>query len=532
MAVGAPPHQAVEGDSGLSKSWQRASRISRGVLPGVLVLGVLSGSIPSSANAGEYVATNCSNVSNSAPDAVSSTNTSVYPRSIDCATGNAKTGLRVTNSGGIGAGYAYGAWAWYAPPGTVFSDLFFRYQLDSAAGHGASVTASNAGGMIGHWTSQAGWVEIDTIPITATTFAAWLECAGNCAPSATAHTYVKDVFFTISDSTNPTITGLGGDLLAGGVRRGTETLTVAGADNANLTAVSVRANGVLVGGHSMACNGISPGGPATSFYPCQRTGTWSIPIQTELLPDGYNSIEVCLRDLAFDQGASNQACSSRTIQVDNSCPSSGGVRATAIDARLQSGNGPLAPAIRTTSNRGSVARGTLSAPDSVAGSTVCLYEEVDLPGDGRELVDTARVRNDGSFALDIDPGPSRLFDVVYRYNNQIAERERLHLDSVVVPTFKVVGRRSLVNGQNVRFRGRLPGPNVDGRGVSLQAQVGRKWRTFKQVKADSRGTFRGLYRFTQTIGTASYVFRARVKRQGNYPYSPGSSKRRLVAVRG
>ncbi len=137
------------------------------------------------------------------------------------------------------------------------------------------------------------------------------------------------------------------------------------------------------------------------------------------------------------------------------------------------------------------------------------------------------MRSDGSFALEIDPGPSRSFDVVYRYNDRVAEKKRLHLESVVVPTFKIVGRRSLRNGQNVRFRGRLPGPNADGRGISLQARAGRKWRTFKQVRATSDGTFRGIYRFTQTIGLAQYTFRARVKKQGNYPYSPGHSRLRI-----
>ena len=163
---------------------------------------------------------------------------------------------------------------------------------------------------------------------------------------------------------------------------------------------------------------------------------------------------------------------------------------------------------------------------------MCLYEQVELPGDGRELVDTARVRSEGGFALDVEPGPSRLLDVVYRYNDQIVEKKRLHLESMVVPAFKIVGPRSLKNGQNVRFRGFIPGPNADGRGISLQARAGRKWRTFKQVKAGFGGSFFGLYRFTQTQGLAEYTFRARVKRQGNYPYSPGHSKRRKVIVRG
>ena len=91
-----------------------------------------------------------------------------------------------------------------------------------------------------------------------------------------------------------------------------------------------------------------------------------------------------------------------------------------------------------------------------------------------------------------DPGPSRLFDVVYRYNDHILERQRLHVDAVVVSGFQDRWTvQQLLNGQNVRFRGRIPGPNADGRGISLQARVGRKWRTFKQVGADPSGLSSG-----------------------------------------
>jgi hypothetical protein len=444
--------------------------------------------------------------------------------------------MMIRNSGGIGPGYAYGAWSWNAPPGAFFSDLFFRFNLVAGSGHTPSVTVVNpGGGLVGRWTSPPfppGWNSIDTIPITGSALTAWLECGANCAWDNGVHTWVRDLYFTINDYTPPQITGHGGEVLSGGVRRGTETLGIAAADNASLTGLAVRANGVVIEERVTSCPGLD-GGPATSFDPCQTSASWSVPINTELLPDGQNAIEVCVRDLSFDPNARNTSCQTRLIQVDNSCPSSGGpAPASAIDAVLQSGNGPARESIRTTSTRSAVARGTLAGPADVAGSTVCLYERVDLPGDGRELVDTAKVRSNGSFALDVDPGPSRLFDVVYRYNDTIAEKERLYLDSTVVPTFKVVGRRSLVNGQNVRFRGRLPGPNAGGRGISLQARVGRKWRTFKQVRANSKGKYRGLYRFTQTQGRATYVFRARVKRQGNYPYSAGSSKRRKVNVRG
>ena len=66
----------------------------------------------------------------------------------------------------------------------------------------------------------------------------------------------------------------------------------------------------------------------------------------------------------------------------------------------------------------------------------------------------------------------------------------------------------------------------------MQARVGKKWRSFKQLTTDSDGSFRGKYRFTQTSGRVLYVFRALVKKQGGYPYSEGASPKRKVLVTG
>ncbi len=68
--------------------------------------------------------------------------------------------------------------------------------------------------------------------------------------------------------------------------------------------------------------------------------------------------------------------------------------------------------------------------------------------------------------------------------------------------------------------------------MALQARVGRKWRTFKQVQTRDGGRFRGKYRFTQTVGRVRYIFRALVKNQSGYPYDPGASRKRKLVVRG
>ncbi len=107
----------------------------------------------------------------------------------------------------------------------------------------------------------------------------------------------------------------------------------------------------------------------------------------------------------------------------------------------------------------------------------------------------------------------------------------MYLDSSVLPTLKVT-KSKLRNGRAVGFRGRIPGPDDDGRAVTMQAKVGKKWRTFKQLSTDANGHFKGKYRFTQTRGRVLYVFRALVKKQGGYPYSPGASPKRKVVVHG
>ncbi|MGH2955605.1 MAG: hypothetical protein ACRDL6_01230, partial [Solirubrobacterales bacterium] len=126
---------------------------------------------------------------------------------------------------------------------------------------------------------------------------------------------------------------------------------------------------------------------------------------------------------------------------------------------------------------------------------------------------------------------SRKLDLVYRHNNQVLERPDLLVQSRAVPSFKAKPKR-LRNGRKVRFKGRIPGPGHANRTISLQARAGKKWRTFKSVRTDDHGRFKGVYRFTQTRGRTRYVFRALVKRQGGYPFLPGPSRKRKVTVVG
>jgi hypothetical protein len=97
-----------------------------------------------------------------------------------------------------------------------------------------------------------------------------------------------------------------------------------------------------------------------------------------------------------------------------------------------------------------------------------------------------------------------------------------------------VSQTFALNGEAVAFSGRVRGrplPN-GGKLVELQARVRGSWRTFATTRADSRGAWRYDYRFDGTRGRQVYSFRARVPREGTYPYEVGRSRRVKVTVVG
>lgn len=105
---------------------------------------------------------------------------------------------------------------------------------------------------------------------------------------------------------------------------------------------------------------------------------------------------------------------------------------------------------------------------------------------------------------------------------QVAAAVRMTLD-----------RRTARQGQTVRLRGRLIGrplPKV-GSVIELQARnPGRKWITFRTVRANRAGRFAAGYRFRMP-GPAVFEMRARVRKSGDYPYTTGVSPHRRIVVR-
>jgi hypothetical protein len=62
-----------------------------------------------------------------------------------------------------------------------------------------------------------------------------------------------------------------------------------------------------------------------------------------------------------------------------------------------------------------------------------------------------------------------------------------------------------------------------GKLIVLQAYDRGRWRTFATTRSGKAGRLARRYRFTRTFSPRTYRFRARLPREGAYPYSTGNS---------
>jgi hypothetical protein len=422
----------------------------------------------------------------------------------------------------------YVVWQWTAAPNTVFKTVQTQLHYYTNGGYGPMSSGSGSPGYSAVGGGGDQWVT----PLQSNTsfYAVYEQCFANPCFSTSAFAYINNFHADVQDLAAPSVSA-SGEVLDGGVASGVQTINATVSDvGGGARSVVVFVNGIP-SASSDFCPPNIPGGLYSLLKPCpDYSGPRAVQVDTEHGPgwvNGANDVQVC----GYDAGGNQSACLRRTVLVDNSCAASGGPAATSLDSGADVG-GQLRRRAQLTSNQDPVIRGSLHDGGGypVPGATVCIYQTTELPDAGRELATTVTTQENGRFATRLDAGPSRTIDLVYRHNTKKVS-DRIELDSTVVPTLDIP-KKSLSNGQAAIFLGHLPGPNAEGRAVALQARVGRKWRTFKQLRTDSDGRFRGRYRFTQTVGRVRYFFRALVKSQSGYPYDPGASRKRKLTVRG
>jgi hypothetical protein len=181
--------------------------------------------------------------------------------------------------------------------------------------------------------------------------------------------------------------------------------------------------------------------------------------------------------------------------------------------------------------------GRLTSPGNnpLAGVDVQIYEQTKLAAAPWRLIATVRTSRTGHFIFRALRGPSRTLRFRYGGSDTIrGQSAQVRLGVRAAATMRA-SRHRVVNGDDVRFHGRLLGrplPNP-GKLIELQAFARGRWLTFRTVRANPRtGRWSYTYRFSATRGNVRYRFRARVPRDASYPYESGVSRQVEVRVRG
>lgn len=243
-----------------------------------------------------------------------------YSMQDKCADSDAR--LEITNFGSavINQGAQF---TMTAPPGTTIREIHVNANLRRGSGHKAEVAYYNGSSVVplvvGPDTNPS-WQHYDFGGLDAQQLVLRLYCSnGNCPADDQAHLYARNIVLLVADNSDPAVGGLGGSLLGGGWRRGSETLSAGALDTgAGVSALTAQVNGTAAAADG-SCDTGGLGFPATGpIVPCAAGATINTSVNTAAAPfhDGANAVHF----FASDYPGNASAVIERTVMVDNTPP--------------------------------------------------------------------------------------------------------------------------------------------------------------------------------------------------------------------
>jgi hypothetical protein len=175
------------------------------------------------------------------------------------------------------------------------------------------------------------------------------------------------------------------------------------------------------------------------------------------------------------------------------------------------------------------------AGKAMPGAPVEVWRRLELDGAGWARIGTVTTSRTGRFSYLARRGPARTVRFRYPGTPTIRGRSGDVALRVRAATSMRPSRRSVINGEYVTFRGRLKGGWIPPAGALVELQVSSRgqWRTFAQPRARAgTGRWAYRYRFETVRGRATFRFRARIRRQPDFPFITGASRPIRVKVRG
>lgn len=230
---------------------------------------------------------------------------------------------------GTVSGTRFGRWRWEAVPGTKIMQVQGSWWHALHDGMEQRLGGVNWGGGFEPFL-QSGSTETTPrefsrgFPIGVAAFEDRLLCARSedkwCSLESSSWSGLRALTLTVEDSFAPVKVGFfGGDLLAGGWRRGTETAAATATDDqAGVQFGETFLDGARIGSSEYPCQQAYVDGEwrATRMRPCLTTVSAQHTVNTTGFSDGPHSLVHCATDYS-----GNRTCGdARTVQIDNNPP--------------------------------------------------------------------------------------------------------------------------------------------------------------------------------------------------------------------
>jgi hypothetical protein len=395
--------------------------------------------------------------------------------------------------------------------------------------------------------------------------------------AAVVYLYAADL--VLSQSSQPTVTDVEGELATASTLSGTTDLALRASDPGSGVYQAVfTVDGTEVGrtaldssSHCRDVGQTSDGLPAFLYLqPCAPSLGADLPFDTTTLPDGTHHLVVSVTDAA---GNSTVALD-RKVAVSNhpplpsppqeaplsssppSLPSSAGQGSTNPPK-----NDPLSSSIPVPSSQGDngrnasagatlrvrwattakaalagvyghtqTATGRLTAPTGapIVGAQIQVLSTPSFQGARTVMLASVPTSLDGSFRVRLPSAtPSTRLTFAYRSHAGSPAPDVTAALVLTVParlTLKVAPRVSHAGG-TIAFSGRLLGSPIPGGGKQLVLEartLSGPWRQFQVLSTASQGRFRARYRF-RLAGPITYEFRTISPREADFPFATGSS---------
>jgi hypothetical protein len=229
---------------------------------------------------------------------------------------------------GTVSGTRFARWLWTPPPGTGIFGVRGTWWHALHDGMEQRLGAVNWGGgfeplLQASTTDTAARQFSLNFPIGASGFEDRLLCARAeskwCSLDPGSWSALRSLTITVDDPGAPSAGILGGDLVAGGWRRGAQAVAVTASDTgAGVRFGETKLDGARIGFTEYPCEKALIDGEwrATRMRPCLTTVSATHPVSTQSFSDGSHTLVHCATDFA-----ANYTCTpGRTVRIDNNPP--------------------------------------------------------------------------------------------------------------------------------------------------------------------------------------------------------------------